>query len=305
MKKVLLLLGPTASGKSAAAMTVLRGLPCEIVSVDSCQVYRGLDIGSAKPNGAEQRLVPHHLIDVCDPCEVFTVNDFIVQAEKAIHKIHAKGSLPVMVGGTAMYAYRFLNGISPIPQIDQKTRLVVSEISQNKGAAYMWQELVDVLPAHREILHPNDAQRIMRAYEVWLQTGRPIYSYWEQNEKPKFDFDNIVMMPETRQSLLPAVKERLGKMMDEGFIDEVVSLRARGDLSLSLPSMRSVGYRQVWQYLDGELSKDDLEESIVRATMRYVKHQCTWLNKWAVADHVRPNHAVDVLRKKLALILGG
>ena len=184
MKRVVLLLGPTASGKSAAAMSVLPDRSCELVSVDSCQVYKGLDIGSAKPSPHDQAKVPHHLIDICDPSEVFTVNDFILRAQMAINAIHARGSLPVLVGGTAMYAYRLINGISPIPSVSDQTRLKVSQMVESEGLYTLWEKLSDLFPRYQGLLHPHDKQRVMRAYEVWLETGKPLYEFWSNLEKP-------------------------------------------------------------------------------------------------------------------------
>ncbi len=293
---MVVLLGPTASGKSSAAMEVLPGLPCEIVSVDSCQVYRGMNIGSAKPSQKDQQLVPHHLLDICDPSERYGVSQFVRDAEQVMNEIHQRGRVPVLVGGTAMFAHRLQLGLAKVPVIDPVIRQQVFSDYSVKGGVALWKELCDSSDQWTERLHSRDLQRIMRALEVYRQTGKHLYDYWLQQEAGSWQYHTIILYPNTRHDLHERASLRIAQMLADGFIDEVIALRDRGDLSLEMPSMRAVGYRQVWHYLDGGISRADLESIILHATMRYMKHQLTWLKRWKDADIVLPDHASSALQ---------
>ena len=299
MIDVVLLLGPTASGKSQAALSLLGSKAADIVSVDSCQVYKYLNIGSAKPTHEELEAVPHHMIDVCDPASVYNVNRYVKDAADVIEKIHGSQRMPVMVGGTIMYAHSFVSGLSPIPPISSDVRQIAYKTIEDHGLEHVWAKLSSIDVHFLKTVHPNDAQRIQRAYEVFLETGKPISVYWEEKKITPYNFHTVLIMPDDRWELLASVKHRLAVMMRSGFIDEVAVLHRRGDLSLDLPSMRSVGYRQIWQYLEGDLEKSELNDAIVQATMRYIKHQCTWLKKWQNALFCKDSETASVELEKI------
>ncbi|WP_019559553.1 MULTISPECIES: tRNA (adenosine(37)-N6)-dimethylallyltransferase MiaA [Caldimonas] len=275
----LCLAGPTASGKTAAALALARVLPIEIISVDSALVYRGMDIGTAKPSAAERAAVPHHLIDLIDPTEAYSAAQFVADATRLVNEIRSRGRLPVLVGGTLLYFKALFDGMDALPAADAQVRARIDARAAQCGWPALHAELARVDPVTAARLSPNDSQRIQRALEVWELSGRPL-SQWHTGrtspaarERPRL----IALEPTDRTWLHRRIAERFHAMLAAGFIDEVRALRARGDLSLAQPSMRCVGYRQVWEMLDGLHPPDTLAERGIAATRQLAKRQLTWL----------------------------
>ncbi len=284
----IILTGPTASGKTAAALSIARGLasqhpprPVELISVDSALVYRGMDIGTAKPSRAEQAEIPHHLIDIRDPLDSYSAADFASDAAGLIAAIHARGALPVLVGGTMLYVKALLEGIDPLPAADPLIRAALDERAAAVGWPALHAELAHVDPVTAARLAPNDAQRIQRALEVWQISGQPLsFFHRRSQDAPPVHAPHVLWLslePENRAWLHARVQQRFETMRDAGLIDEVRALRARGDLHLDLPSMRCVGYRQTWALLDGDINATQWQEQVVAATRQLAKRQGTWL----------------------------
>ncbi|RST55196.1 tRNA (adenosine(37)-N6)-dimethylallyltransferase MiaA [Variovorax sp. MHTC-1] len=272
------LAGPTASGKTAAALAIARARPVEIVSVDSALVYRGMDIGTAKPTPAERAEAPHHLIDIRDPSEPYSAAAFVADATRLIAEIRGRGRLPLLVGGTMLYFKALAEGIDAMPAADPAVRRQL----ESEAAALGWPAMharlaeVDALTAAR--LAPNDSQRIQRALEVWLTSGRTMASFHaEQGAGGMPPVALFSLEPTERAWLHQRIAERFDAMLAVGFLDEVRALRARGDLAPELPSMRSVGYRQAWEALDGLFPMAELRERGIAATRQLAKRQITWL----------------------------
>jgi tRNA dimethylallyltransferase len=270
------LAGPTAAGKSAAALALAAsGLPLEIVSVDSALVYRGMDIGTAKPSAAERAAVPHHLIDLIEPSEAYSAARFVADARAAIAAIRARGRLPLLVGGTMLYFKALIEGLDEIPAADPALRAALDAEAAERGWPALHAELARVDAATAQRLAPNDAQRIQRALEVWRATGRPLSSYFSTRRAAPLP-PLIALEPTIRGWLHRRIAQRFDAMLAAGFIDEVRALRARGNLHAGLPAMRSVGYRQAWAALDaGDLGP--LREHALAATRQLAKRQLTWL----------------------------
>jgi len=275
------LAGPTAAGKSAAALLIARHLRVEIVSVDSAQVYRGMDIGTAKPGADEQALVPHHLIDLIEPNQAYSVGQFVADATRLIGEIHARGALPLLVGGTMLYFKALLGGIDALPAGDAAVRAHLDEQAARLGWPALHAQLAAVDPVTAARLPPNDAQRIQRALEVWQTTGRALSSFHsgrlEHSAMAPTDVHLVSLEPNDRAWLHARAAQRFQAMLDAGLLDEVQALRQRGDLSLDLPSMRCVGYRQAWEMLDGRFPPQELAERGTAATRQLAKRQLTWL----------------------------
>ena len=282
----LLLCGPTASGKSGLALAFAAALApsrrVEIVSVDSAQVYRGLDIGSAKPSAAERAAVPHHLIDLRDPEQTYSAGEFVADALDAIRDIRGRGGLPLLVGGTMLYFNALLRGIAALPRADAAVRAELDARAEALGWPALHAELAKTDPAAASRIHPNDPQRIQRALEVYLVSGRPI-SEWQRDTRPAHGlvFERWALVPTDRAVLHARIAERFAVMMRAGLLEEVRALRSRSALSAASPSLRSVGYRQLWQYLDGPQSPELLAAAVERAvaaSRQLAKRQLTWIN---------------------------
>ncbi|WP_374520848.1 tRNA (adenosine(37)-N6)-dimethylallyltransferase MiaA [Undibacterium squillarum] len=273
------LMGPTASGKTAAALAIARALPCEIISVDSALVYREMDIGTAKPNAEELASAPHHLIDIIDPRDAYSVAQFRKDAARLVQEIHARGRLPLLVGGTMMYFNALRNGLDDLPGADPALRQQLDEEAARIGAPGLHARLASVDPVTAERLAPNDSQRIQRALEIWHLTGKPMSALLAQQgpREPDFPMLAISLEPEDRAALHARIALRFDQMLAQGFIEEVEKLRARGDLHLDLPSIRCVGYRQAWEYLDGAYNYETMRERGIIATRQLAKRQITWL----------------------------
>lgn len=302
--KIICLMGPTASGKTALAVELVQKFPCEIISVDSALVYRGMDIGTAKPDAETLKLAPHRLIDICDPAEAYSAGRFRVDALREINDIHAAGKIPILVGGTMMYFRVLLQGIAALPRADDSIRAALTARAEQEGWDKLHAELASIDPVAAARIHANDAQRIQRALEVYQVTGKIISEIQRDDTDPLAGFDilQIGLMPSIRANLHARIAQRFQIMLDAGFIDEVKKLYDRGDLSPELPSIRSVGYRQVWEYLSGNCDENTMRESAIAATRQLAKRQMTWLRSWPEC-HLIDSESHDVLAQTNKLIL--
>ncbi len=275
---VLLLLGPTASGKTALAMQLADQLPVDLISVDSALVYRGMDIGTAKPSKQELESYPHALVDILEPTEHYSAADFCRDAHELVVQSQSKGRLPVLVGGTMLYYHALMQGLNDLPPRDEQLRAQIDARLQAEGLAAGHQWLASLDPEAAAGMHYNNHQRLLRALEVCLLTGKPMSHFWQQPKKqPPWHYLALGLMPQDRAWLHQRINLRFELMLEQGFIDEVRALRARGDLSLDLPSMRSVGYRQVWQHLAGELDAEQMLLQAQAASRQLAKRQMTWM----------------------------
>lgn len=278
---VIALMGPTASGKTALGVLLARALNAEIISVDSSLVYRGMDIGTAKPDLEERGGVPHHLIDILDPSEAFSTGQFRSRAIGLIEDIASRGRLPLLVGGTMLYFNALLRGLADLPQADPDLRRQIDREALQRGWAHLHAELARVDPAAARRIHPNDPQRIQRALEVYRLTGVPLTELCAQAsaQGPPFRLLKLVVTPAERSELHRRISERFLQMLQRGFVEEVDRLFRRGDLDESLPAIRAVGYRQVWAFLKGECDREAMTERGIVATRQFAKRQYTWLRR--------------------------
>ncbi len=276
--QALCLAGPTASGKSAVALALAELLPLEIISVDSALVYRGMDIGTAKPTPAERAATAHHLIDIRDPRDAYSAAEFARDARRLIAEIGARGRLPLLVGGTMLYFKALLHGLDEMPSADPALRQRIEADALARGWPALHADLARVDPVSAARLAPNDGQRIQRALEVWQVSGRPLsafHSAYAATPEPTLPLFSLE--PTHRAWLHQRIEQRFDAMLADGFLDEVRALRARGDLNAALPSMRCVGYRQAWQALEGEFPLAELRARGIAATRQLAKRQLTWL----------------------------
>ncbi|MCZ8531028.1 tRNA (adenosine(37)-N6)-dimethylallyltransferase MiaA [Alteromonas sp. PRIM-21] len=278
---VIAIMGPTASGKTGLALDIAAQVDSEVISVDSALVYKGMDIGTAKPTQEEQAGVVHHLIDIIDPADSYSVSQFVNDTNGLIGDILARGKVPILAGGTMMYFNALINGISPLPKSDEKIRDDITQQAQRLGWSKLHDELRGVDPISGERIHPNDPQRITRALEVYRSTGKTL-TYWQQQEGEKcpYNIAQFAIAPADRAVLHERIATRFDMMLEQGFEKEVSKLYERSDLHEDLPSIRSVGYRQMWQYLDGQLSYAEMRERGIIATRQLAKRQLTWLRGW-------------------------
>lgn len=272
-----LLAGPTGAGKTDLALELAGRFPVEIVSVDSAQVYRGLDIGTAKPSAAIRARVPHHLIDVCDPADAYSAGRFRRDALELIGAIRARGRLPLLVGGTMLYFRALMRGIAPLPEADPAVRADIDRRAAALGWPALHAELAARDPEAAGRIRPADGQRIQRALEVLELTGERLSRLQQLASPPPLAFAAFALVPDDRASLYARIDARFRSMMDAGFLGEISGLRARGDLDPDLPSLRSVGYRQLWRHLAGECSLDEAVAEGQRATRNLAKRQLTWI----------------------------
>ena len=278
VRPAILLMGPTASGKSALAMELASRFPMEIVSVDSAQVYRGMDVGTAKPGAEDRARVPHHLIDIIDPTESYSAAQFRADALALIGAIAARGRMPLLVGGTMLYFKALLEGLSELPSSDRAVRADIDEQAAQRGWPAMHAELARVDAATAARLKPNDSQRIQRALEVFRVTGRPMSQMLQRPASGRpFRPISVALIPGDRSVLHRRIEQRFDAMLADGLVDELRSLRKRFSLRPGLPSMRCVGYRQAWQFLEGELTRAELRDRGIFATRQLAKRQLTWL----------------------------
>jgi len=278
---VICLMGPTASGKTALALALCDVLPCDIVSVDSALIYRDMDIGTAKPTGEELAKYPHRLINLRDATQSYSAADFCHDALAEIKKIRAKNRIPLLVGGTMMYFKSLLDGISPLPEANADIRKVIEAEAEENGWQALHEKLQKVDSVSAKRIHPNDPQRITRALEVYRITGSTLTQLTEiKGEKLDGDILQFAITPQERSTLHARIELRYQQMIEQGFEEEVEKLKARGDLHQNLPSIRCVGYRQMWQYLNGEFDHDEMVFRGVCATRQLAKRQLTWLRSW-------------------------
>lgn len=279
--KVLFLMGPTASGKTALALELAEKHNCEIISVDSALIYRGMDIGSAKPSAEELARGPHRLIDIRDPAESYSAADFRTDALAEIEQIISLGKTPLLVGGTMMYFKALQEGLSPLPSANEAIRAEIQAEADTKGWEQLHAQLRAIDPVSAERIHPNDPQRLSRALEVYRICGKSLTELTQIKSAPlPYDVVQFAIAPRERKVLHDLIAQRFRLMLQQGFIDEVTQLKTRSDLHLDLPSMRCVGYRQCWQYLNGEFDYDTMVEKAVTATRQLAKRQLTWLRSW-------------------------
>ncbi|HAV37074.1 MAG TPA: tRNA (adenosine(37)-N6)-dimethylallyltransferase MiaA [Massilia sp.] len=299
------IMGPTASGKTAAALAIARERPVEIISVDSALVYREMDIGTAKPSAEELAAVPHHLIDIIDPLDAYSVMQFRNDTLRLVAEIAARGKLPLLVGGTMMYFKGLTAGLDDLPTADAAVRARIDAEAARIGWPGMHAKLRLLDPVTAERLAPADAQRINRALEIIELTGKPMSELLARRDKPVLPFELVSFALETpdrsilHQRIALRFDQMLGDSDDEGIVAEVARLRARGDLTPNLPSMRCVGYRQSWDYLDGKIDRAALRETGIIATRQLAKRQLTWLRSMPeriVVDFLGRDPAGEILR---------
>jgi len=278
---VICLMGPTASGKTALAMALYDALPCELISVDSALVYKGMDIGTAKPTSEELSKYPHRLIDLIEPTQSYSAADFCRDALKEIADIRKRGKIPVLVGGTMMYFKSLIEGISPLPEASPEIRKVIEQEAKENGWQYIHQLLANVDPVSAERIHPNDPQRLTRALEVFRLTGNTLTQLTEiKGETVSGDVLQFAIAPKERSTLHQRIEQRFNQMIELGFEQEVRKLRQSPALHQDLPSIRCVGYRQMWQYLEGDYDFEEMVFKGVCATRQLAKRQLTWLRNW-------------------------
>ncbi|MFZ6770867.1 tRNA (adenosine(37)-N6)-dimethylallyltransferase MiaA [Undibacterium sp. Di26W] len=277
--KVIAIMGPTASGKTAAALEIARHYPAEIISVDSALVYRDMNIGTAKPSAEELAAVPHHLIDIIDPTESYSVAQFRKDTQRLVADIQARGKLPLLVGGTMMYFKALMDGLDDLPGADPAIRAQLDAEAARIGISGLHARLATLDPETAARLKPQDSQRIQRALEIIAITGQPMSALLAKQERaaPPFDMHAISLEPSDRSVLHQRIALRFDSMLQQGFIDEVKALKQRPDLHANLPSIRCVGYRQAWDYLDGLTTLAEMRELGIIATRQLAKRQVTWL----------------------------
>jgi len=282
---VILLMGPTAAGKSAIAVRLAPRFRLEIVSVDSAQVYRHMDIGTAKPGGQTLAAAPHHLIDILDPCDRYSAAQFCKDARRVVAEIHGRGNIPLLAGGTMLYFKALKEGLSQLPAADSATRLAIDAMAEISGWPALHAELERLDPTTAARLQPTDAQRIQRALEVYYLSGQPLSALVAHGREGAAAYRTIAIAlePSQRTVLHERIERRFELMLELGLIAEVRKLRERFDLNASLPSMRAVGYRQVWQHLEGKFDLAALREKGTAATRQLAKRQLTWLRSWVHA----------------------
>jgi tRNA dimethylallyltransferase len=279
---VICLMGPTAAGKTPLAVKLVQEFPCEIISVDSAMVYRGMDIGTAKPDADTLKIAPHRLIDIVDPSEPYSAGRFRVDALREIQSILSQNKIPLVVGGTMMYFRVLQQGIAALPKADANIRAELSARAENFGWPTLHAELEKIDPLAAQKINPNDSQRIQRALEVFHLSGKTISELQANDTSPLSDYNvlNLAIAPQSRAELHARIALRFQQMLDTGFIEEVQQLYVRGDLSPALPSIRSVGYRQAWDYLSGQITYDEMRDKAIAATRQLAKRQLTWLRSW-------------------------
>lgn len=285
---VLVLLGPTASGKTAAVARIARVLPIELISVDSALVFRDMDIGTAKPSAEEQALCPHHLIDIVSPEEAYSAARFAADARRLIADIRARGRIPLLAGGTMLYIKALREGLSDLPEADASLRADIDARAAEQGWPALHAELARLDPDAAARLKPTDAQRIQRALEIVMLTGRPLAESYAKREDdaPLPPMTVLSLEPSDRAWLHRRIEQRFDQMLEQGLVDELRSLRTKYRLEAGMPSMRCVGYRQVWNYLEGEVDASTMRDTGIYATRQLAKRQITWLRSMQIDQRI-------------------
>ncbi|CQD32183.1 tRNA (adenosine(37)-N6)-dimethylallyltransferase MiaA [Yersinia mollaretii] len=290
-------MGPTASGKTALSIALRQRLPVELISVDSALIYRGMDIGTAKPSAEELALAPHRLIDIRDPAESYSAADFRKDALKEMADITAAGRIPLLVGGTMLYFKALLDGLSPLPSADPQVRQRIEEQAAEQGWEALHQQLADIDPVSAARIHPNDPQRLSRALEVFFISGKTLTELTKiSGETLPYRVHQFAIAPVSRELLHQRIELRFHQMLAAGFEAEARALFDRGDLHMDLPAIRCVGYRQMWSYLSGEIDYNEMVYRGVCATRQLAKRQMTWLRGWSSVqwlDSDKPGEALD------------
>jgi tRNA dimethylallyltransferase len=279
---VIIITGPTASGKTAVALSLAKSLPIEIVSVDSALIYRGMDIGTAKPTCLEQSIAPHHLIDILEPTEIYSAAQFRQDAISCIDDIISRNKLPVLVGGSMLYFKILLNGIAQLPEANSDIRKQLNNIANEKGWDFLHRQLCSIDQESALRIKVTDTQRLQRALEVYKLTKKPL-SVWHKQQKLQslpYNMLTFAIMPNNREQLHHKIKCRFYHMIENGFIDEAKKLFENPGMDISLPSMRAVGYRQIWEYLTNKTTKQQSFDKAIAATRQLAKRQITWLRSW-------------------------
>lgn len=294
------LMGPTASGKTDLAIQLRQYLPVEVISVDSALIYKGMDIGTAKPSKEELALAPHRLIDILDPAESYSAMNFRDDALREMADISAQGKIPLLVGGTMLYYKALIEGLSPLPSADEKIRAEIEQKAAEQGWAALHQDLAKIDPISAARINPNDSQRINRALEVFYITGKSLTELTEQKgEALPYQVMQFAIAPKDRHVLHDRIEQRFHKMIELGFQEEVKKLYARDDLNINLPSIRCVGYRQMWEHLQGDYDHDEMVFRGICATRQLAKRQITWLRGWKTPiqwlDSLQPTQAKDTV----------
>ena len=302
--KAIFLMGPTAAGKTDAAIWLHEQHACDIISVDSALVYRGMDIGTAKPDAQTLKRAPHALVDICDPWEPYSASQFCQDAKALMQRSAEQGRIPLLAGGTMLYYNALQNGLSRLPQADPTTRAKIQAMADDLGWGHVHDLLAEVDPASAARIHPNDPQRINRAYEVYLLTGQSMTDLYaiDDGEELNHDTLKIIISPTDRAVLHERIAMRFEWMLEDGFLDEVKTLMANPRNHDELPSMRSVGYRQAWEHLEGKTSRADFVFKSIAATRQLAKRQLTWLRKEPDAiwlDPMQPGY-LDQLQERVA-----
>jgi len=282
---VFCLMGPTASGKTGMAVELVQRFPCQIISVDSAQVYRGLNIGSGKPDQDILDVAPHRLIDIVDPSYAYSASEFRSDAIREIEEVLAAGDTPLLVGGTMLYFKVLRDGLADMPNADPEVRQQIIDTAAEHGWEAVHQQLQEVDPQSAARIHPNDPQRLQRALEVFRVSGKTMSELHREDQQAPglelpFNLHFLAIQPDDRAVLHQQIERRFRQMLEDGLVAEVEALFSRGDLNHQLPSIKSVGYRQVWQYLSGELDYEEMVEKSIIATRQLAKRQLTWLRSW-------------------------
>lgn len=300
----LFLMGPTASGKTEVAIRLRQKYPVEIISVDSALIYKGMNIGTAKPDERELALAPHRLIDILDPSEAYSAADFRRDALQAMHDITAQGKIPLLVGGTMLYYKALLEGLSPLPAANPEIRQQIEQEAVTHGWSFLHDQLKEIDPVSADRIHPNDPQRLSRALEVYRISGKTLTELTQtKGESLPFRVKQFAIAPKERAELHRRIELRFEKMIEAGFEEEMRALYARKDLHPDLPSIRCVGYRQMWDYLDGNCTLDEAVFRGICATRQLAKRQITWLRSWddlTWLDSENIDHAVETLSNAIA-----
>ncbi len=279
--QAILLMGATATGKTDLAVHMVERFPVEIISVDSALIYREMNIGTAKPDAETLQRAPHYLIDILDPAESWSAWDFVQQATALIEEINQRGNIPLLVGGTMMYFNALQQGLNDLPMADEAIREALNLRLQQEGLEQLYKELQQIDPDSAARIKPGDPQRILRALEVHMVTGKTMSQLLQhQSDRPEIDFKQIILDVNDRKPLHQRIETRFHQMLEQGFEQEVRNLYQRGDLNLQMPSMRCVGYRQMWMYLQGEYNYQQMVDKSIVATRQLAKRQLTWLRKY-------------------------
>ncbi|MCW8933661.1 MAG: tRNA (adenosine(37)-N6)-dimethylallyltransferase MiaA [Gammaproteobacteria bacterium] len=303
---IIFIMGPTAAGKTSLAIECVEQFGCELISVDSALVYRDMNIGTAKPDAQELARAPHKLIDIIDPAESYSAANFREDALKEIKDTLSRGKTPVLVGGTMLYYKALQDGLSELPKADDEIRAQLEADAESYGWQKMHERLAKIDSVSAQRIHPNDPQRIQRALEVYEISGKTLTEFWQLQSSQTLPYNllKIAFFPEDRDLLKQRISQRFHQMLELGFIEEVEALRARGDLNLDMPSMRCVGYRQAWEYLDGLSTYEEMTEKAIVATRQLAKRQLTWLRKEKNANFFDINQAIYLkILKKLENLL--